>query len=416
MISRTDFVRPAKQLSAMFLVLLLAVSVYAKELPTAAPEDVGLSSEKLQSVDKTVSELIDDNKVAGAVVVVARRGKVAYSKSFGKMDIEADKVMKEDTIFRIYSMSKPITTVAAMILFDEGKLKLDDPVAKYLTPFKGLKVHGPHGELQEQQRPMSIRDLMRHTSGLTYGIFGDTPVDKKYREYKVLDRDSSLAEMVERLGKIPLLHQPGSKWQYSMSTDVLGRVVEVVSEKPLDEFFKERIFEPLDMKDSGFHVPQEKLNRFAANYAPDGNGGLKLKDSPSTSRYLKKPKRFSGGGGLVSTARDYTRFCQMLIDGGQLDGKRLLKEETVAMMLKNQTPKGAKNGDGFGLGFYVNMRRKTGDPPVAIGEYGWAGAASTHFWIVPKDDMIVIALQQHMPHKAIIKNKINPLVYGAIVD
>jgi len=416
MISRTHFIRPAKQLAAVLLVLLLAVASHAKELPTAAPEDVGLSAEKLQSVDKTVCELVDDNQVAGAVVVVARRGKVAYCKSFGKMDIEADKAMKPDAIFRIYSMTKPITTVAAMMLFDEGKLKLDDPVDKYLTPFKGLKVHGPDGKLQDQQRPMTVRDLMRHTSGLTYGIFGDSPVDKKYRELKVLQRDSSLEEMVERLGQIPLLYQPGTKFEYSMSTDVLGRVVEVASGMPLDEFFQERIFGPLDMKDTAFHVPAEKRDRFAANYEPDGNGGLKVKDAPATSRYLTKPKRFSGGGGLVSTARDYTRFCQMLIDGGQLDGNWLLKEETVKMMLKDHMPKGAKSGDGFGLGFYVNIHRKTGDPPVAIGEYGWGGAASTHFWIVPKDDMIVVALQQRMPFKRTLRNKITPLVYEAIVD
>ncbi len=415
MISRTCLVRPAKQLAVMFPILLLGVLVHAKELPTATPEEVGLSSEKLKAVDNTVKSLVDENTVAGAVVVVARRGKVAYLKSFGMMDIEADKAMKPDTIFRIYSMSKPITTTAAMVLLEEGKFKLDEPVSKYLPDFKDLKVHGPGGKLEEPTRPMSIRDLMRHTSGLTYGIFGDTPVDKMYREAKVLG-NSSLEEMVRRLGKIPLMYQPGTKWHYSVSTDVLGRLVEVVSKKPLDEFFQKRIFEPLDMKDSGFFVPADKLDRFAANYSPDGNGGLKVKDAPATSRYLQKPKRLSGGGGLVSTARDYTRFCQMLVNGGLLDEERLLDEETIAMMLKNQLPAGVKHGDGFGLGFYVDLQRKGGSPAVALGEYGWSGAASTHFWISPKQGMIVVTLQQHMPFRSIIKNKVKPLVYEAVTE
>jgi len=420
-----DLLRSTKRLAVSFFVLFcLAMPARATELSTATPEKAGLSAEKLKRVDEAMKDLIERKQVAGAVVVVVRHGKVAYSKPFGMMDIEAGKAMKPDAIFRIYSMTKPITTVAAMMLFEEGKLQLDDPVEKYLPEFKGLKVYGPEGKHAEPKRPMSIRDLMRHTSGFTYGVFGNSPVDKMYRQAKVMDRDATLSEMIGKLGRIPLSHQPGEKWHYSISTDVLGRVVEVTSKKPLDEFFEQRIFKPLDMKDTGFHVPKEKLDRFAANYGPDGKGGLKVIDAPATSRYRRQPKWLSGGGGLVSTARDYTRFCQMLLNGGQLDGKRLLRKETVGMMVQNQLPAEAmpiafglqkRHGVGFGLGFSVRVKDSKWDPAAAIGEYGWGGAASTHFWISPKHDLIVVALQQHMPFTFTIANRVKPLVYDAVV-
>jgi CubicO group peptidase (beta-lactamase class C family) len=316
-------------------------------------------------------------------------------------------------------MSKPITTAAAMILYDEGKFKLDDPVATYLPEFKNLKVYQKDGEPAELKRPVTMRDLMRHTAGLTYGSMGNSPVDKMYREKKVLDRNSTLEQMVEKLGTIPLMYQPGTHWHYSVAVDALGRAVEVISGKPLDEFFAERIFTPLDMKDTGFYVPADKLERFAVNYGPTKEGGLRAIDSPATSAYRKKPKLFSGGGGLVSTARDYLRFCQMMQNGGELDGKRVLRADTVKMMTKNQLPAEAMRhqadaGAGFGLGFSVRVKGAPNGP--ALGEYGWGGAASTHFWMSPRDELAVIVLQQYMPFQNRLEVELKPIIYGAITD
>jgi CubicO group peptidase (beta-lactamase class C family) len=322
--------------------------------------------------------------------------------------------MKTDTIFRIYSMTKPITTVAAMILYEEGKLQLDDPVSKYLPQLKGLRVHSGTGdETVEAKREITIRDLMRHTSGFTYGAYGESPVDKLYRQKRVLDRNGTLEDLVAKLSKIPLQYQPGTRFNYSVSTDVLGRVVEVVSGKPLDVFFAERIFKPLDMVDTGFYVPADKISRFAANYGPEEKGGLKVIDDPEKSPYAKPTRFFSGGGGLVSTARDYLRFCQMLLGGGQFQGTRLLKPQTVAMMTQNQVPPesfpltmpgGMKvPGLGFGLGFGVWMAHNPLDPAGAIGEYFWGGAASTNFAISPANQTVVMSLTQFMP----LKNKLS---------
>jgi len=407
----------------LFTLLLLTLSSSAAELPTASPEDVGMSAEKLARIDDAIQSLVDNGKFAGNVIVVARRGKIVYAKPFGMMDIGAEKPMKMDTIFRIYSMSKPITTVAAMILVEEGKLKLDDPVATYLPEFANLKVYVKDAEPVDPDRPMTVRDLMRHTSGLTYGHSGNTTIDRQYRDAKVLDRDADLATMTKKLGKIPLLYQPGEKWHYSVSVDVLGRVVEVAGGMPLDEFFQKRIFQPLDMKDTGFFVPEEKQDRFAANYGP-GPGGLKVIDDSKNSLYLTNPKMFSGGGGLTSTARDYTRFCQMILGGGQLDGTRLLREETVKNMTQNQLPDDVmpialgeqRDGFGFGLGFSVVVERSEWDPPAVVGESGWGGAASTHFWISHKHDLLVVALQQHMPYRRTVENTVKPLVYDAVVE
>ena len=414
----------------LFTLLLMFASLsmgqaVAEELPRARPEEVGMRAQKLAQVNPAMQRLVDEERVAGVVVVVVRRGKVVHFEAVGKMDVEAARPMRRDTIFRIYSMTKPVTTVAAMMLLDEGKLKLDHPVAKYIPQFAGLKVFNPNGDPLEPGREMTVRDLMRHTSGLTYGFFGDSAVDKLYGKAKVLDRGSSLEEMAGKLGEIPLLYQPGSRWLYSLSVDVLGRLIEVVSEKPLDEFFNERIFGPLDMVDTGFHVPDEKLDRFATSYGPDDDGeGLKAKDAPATSHYRHPPGLFSGGGGLVSTARDYARFCQMLLGRGELQGIRILRVETVEMMTRNQLPeeimpiafgKEKRHGTGFGLGFSVRVADTEWDPAGAIGEYGWGGAASTHFWISPRDDLFVVALQQYQPFTFLVENEVKPLVYDALI-
>jgi CubicO group peptidase (beta-lactamase class C family) len=408
------YVRKLGLLTSAFL--LWAVGAFAEDLPRVSPEAAGISSTKLRGMKPVVQAMLDKKETAGVVIAVVRNGKVADLEPFGLMDIEAAKPMQTDAIFRIYSMSKPITSVAVMMLCEEGRFQLDEPVSKYLPELKGLRVQAEKGnETTEAKREITIRDLLRHTSGFTYGFFGDSPVDKLYRDNKVLDPNDSLADLVTKLGKLPLAYQPGTHFNYSVSTDVLGRLVEVVSGKSLDQFFQERIFGPLDMKDTGFFVPDEKLPRFTACYGPVEKGsGLKVTDAPANSKYRKPPKLLSGGGGLVSTARDYCRFCEMMLEGGQLGGTRLLREDTVQQMMSNQLPDEAmpinlggapRPGVGFGLGFSV---------AIASREYGWGGAASTHFWIAPKQKLAVVALQQYMPFHQRLEFAIKPIIYGAI--
>lgn len=401
-------------LIVILLSLALSFVAQAKQIPITSPEDVGMSTEILAQVKPAVQAFVNNDKIAGASVLVARKGKIVLFETFGMMDMEAKKSMKQDTIFRFYSMTKPVTSVAAMMLYEEGKLKLDDPVAKYIPEFKGLKVYVESDMHAEQEHQMSIRDLFRHTSGLTYGFFGNTPVDKIYRAKSVFDWDKPLQDMINKLSEIPLLYQPSTKWHYSVSTDVLGYIVEKVSGQSLDMFFKARIFKPLKMKDTAFYIPAKKVDRFATCYGPNLTGGLNITDNPATSRYLKKRSLLSGGGGLVSTAWDYLRFCQMLLNKGQLDGERLLRTETVEMMTTNQLPDSVKRGEdgGFGLGFSVRLK----DGKFPKGEYGWGGMASTHFWISPKDELIVIALSQYMPYSGRLENTIKPLVYDSILN
>jgi len=404
------------------VVLCLHLTAIGQDLPTASPSEIGLSSRNLDRITPAMRKLVEDKSVAGIVTMVAWRGKVVQFNAYGMRDIEAEKPMERDTIFRIYSMTKPITSVAAMMLYEEGKFKLDDLVSKYIPDFKGLTVVADptSSEITQvaQKREMTIRDLLRHTSGLTYGVFGDTAVDKLYRKARTIGEDGTLKGMVKRLGGIPLLYQPGTKWHYSVSTDVLGYLVEVLSGRPLDDFFAERIFDPLGMKDTGFYVPAEKLSRFATNYGPKSQGGLRVVDAPATSRYRKKPTFLSGGGGLVSTASDYMRFCLMLLNKGEFGGKRLLKAETVELMTKNHLPKGVmhSNGVGFGLGFSVRVQKSEEEPAPGVGEYGWGGAASTHFWISPRDEIAVVALTQYMPYSNRVERILKPLVYEAILD
>jgi CubicO group peptidase (beta-lactamase class C family) len=405
---------------AGLLLLGPARAAVADELPFVAAPEAGMSASKLDRAKSVVQAMLDKGQSAGVVVVVARRGKLVLMDALGKMDIAAGKPMSADSIFRIYSMTKPITTAAAMLLHEEGKFQLDDPVCNYLPQFKGLRVLSGHGdETVEARREVTIRDLMRHTSGLTYGgMLPNTPLDRLYRERKIEDAGNTLADMVEKLAKVPLLYQPGTRFNYSVSTDVLGRLVEVASGKPLDQFFQERIFAPLDMRDTGFYVPEDKLARFAASYGPV-TGGLRLVDDPAKSRFRKRPKYLSGGGGLVCTARDYLRFCQMMLNGGQLQGTRLLRPETVRQMTTNQLPAEALPmrlgglavpGLGFGLGFSVHMAKAD----RFEGEYGWSGFASTHFYISPKQELVVVVMQQLVPVSLRLESELKPIIYGAI--
>ena len=406
---------------------------------SAAPHEVELSADRLARISATAQEFIDDGQLAGAVTVVARRGKVAHLEPHGMMDIETNKPMQEDTIFRIYSMTKPIAAAAVMLLCEEGKLQLDTPASTYLPELDGLKVAADADAdtltLVEADRDMTVIDLMRHTSGLPGAaqyMAGQTAVDKRYREEGLhLLHECNLQEMVERLGRIPLLYQPGTKWHYSIAADVLGRLIEVTSSQPFDVFLTERIFQPLGMIDTGFYVPVEKINRLAGMYGPTPAGGLQVINAPeggtghvSENSFRKKPKFLSAGGGLVSTAADFARFCLMLSGKGILAGKRLMTAESVELMTRNHLPehlipldkKPDKRyaGLGFGLGVSVRVQQTDWVPASQVGEYGWIGGASTEFWISPRDELVTIILVQHIPFSE-LSERVKPLVYDAIL-
>jgi CubicO group peptidase (beta-lactamase class C family) len=392
------------------------------EMPRVAPRDAGLSAEKLEKVKSIVQAQVDKQQIAGAVVLVARHGKIAFWEPFGKLDRKSGQPMRPDAIFRIYSMTKPVTSVAALILVEEGKLKLDDPVSVYLTGLEDLRVYAGKDRTVEAKRPVTVRDLMRHTSGFTYGLPNGSAVDQLYIKNNV--SDGTLSEMVRKLGTLPLQDQPGTRFNYSVSTDVLGRVIEVVSGEPLDKFVRERILRPLDMRDTSFTIADKNLDRFATLYARVGKGRLGVADAPATSRYRKQPRFLSGGGGLLSTARDYWRFCQMLLNGGELEGTRLLRPDMVAQMTSNQLPEEALPmrlggfpvpGHGFGLGVMIRLPGKSG-PTLFDGEYSWSGSASTYFWVTPKPQLIVIILQQIEPIDLSLQWLLKPVINSAIVD
>ena len=399
-----------------------------KHLQESEPEEVGMSSNVLAKVKPAIQKLVDDHRIPGAIVIASRQGKIVLFESVGWRDIENQTAMKRDSVLRFYSMTKPITSTAIMMLVEQGKIALDDPASKYIPQFANLKVFASKDgadEFQAVDREMTIRDLLRHTSGLTYGFFGSTPVDRKYQFARVLNPTDTLLDTVEKLGKLPLVYQPGTRFNYSVSTDVLGHVVEVVSKQRLDTFFEQHIFEPLGMNDTAFHVAAENVSRFSSNYGPKlGGSGLRVIDASDSSRYLKVPSLYSGGGGLVSTAGDYIRFCQMLLNKGEYQAKRLLESATVEQMTRNQLPDSAypigvndrRDGVGFGLGFSVVVEKSEYTKLSPIGEFGWGGAASTHFWISPKDELAVVALMQHMPFSFLLENAVKPLIYDAIKE
>ena len=390
----------ARKFLSFLLLVLLTTAAGAADLPTAKPESVGMSTQRLGKLKSEMQALVDRNQLPGVVTMVAKDGKVVEFDVAGKRDVESGAPLQKDSIFRIYSMSKPITGVAMMMLFEEGKWQLNDPVSKHIPEFANLKVAkvNPQTGAVTQvapDHPMTMRELMSHSGGLTYGVFGSTPVDKMYTDVNVLDRDATLQAMIDKLGKIPLLHQPGERWHYSVSADVQGYLVEKLSGQPFAEFLKQRIFEPLGMKDTAFYVPPEKLNRFASFYTYDKD--RKFVAHPGVPDFSKPPGAPSGGGGMVSTAMDYMRFCQMLLNGGELDGHRLLSPLSVQLMRSNVLPASARTmgpGTGFGLDFAVI------EDPVAAGGYGgegtfyWGGYAGTWFWIDPIYNMIVVGMIQ----------------------
>lgn len=418
--------------TTLLLSLCAQVTVLGQAPLTVKPETVGLSAERLGRIHQLMERKIKEGKLAGVLTLVARRGKLAYFDTLGKADVEADKPLKGDAIFRIYSMSKPITTVAAMMLYEEGKFQLDDPVMLYLPEFKDVQVYAENGALIKPKRPITVRDLMSHTSGLTYGLFSDTPVDRQYRTANLLSGELTLAEFTKKLSALPLLFHPGEQWQYGVSTDVLGRLVEVLSGNTLDEFFRQRIFKPLGMNDTGFDVPANKLDRFTVNYQwgqspfalSDDAGKRVIADHPSKSRFARPATFFSGGGGLVSTAQDYMRFCQMMLNGGSLDGVRLLSPKSVQLMTLDHTTHAQKptagvrlaNGAGFGLGFQVVTNAADHQRLGSVGTYDWSGAASTSFFIDPKEQLIGIMMTQKMPTDIRLMTEFRTAVYQAVVE
>ena len=417
---------------ALLLALCALTAAYAQKPASDKPEAVGMSSERLQRINQLIERKIKEDKLVGAVTLVARRGRVVHLAVAGQADVEASKPLKSDAIFRIYSMTKPITTVAAMMLYEEGKFQLDDPVARYLPEFKDVQVYGEGGALVKPKSPMTIRHLMSHTSGLTYGVFGNTEVDKLYRAANLLNGDSTLAEFSKKLSALPLLFHPGEQWNYGVNTDLLGRLIEVWSGLTLDEFFRQRIFKPLGMNDTGFDVPAARLGRFTVNYQwgalpfaiGEATGKRIIADHPSRSAYARPAKFYSGGGGLVSTAQDYLRFCQMLLNGGALDGVRLLSPKTVQLMTADHTrharlPVGGValgKGSAFGLGFQIITDTADNQRIGSVGTYDWARAASTSFFIDPQEQLIGIMMTQKFPADFRLMTEFRTAVYQAISE
>jgi CubicO group peptidase (beta-lactamase class C family) len=399
-------------------------------MKTHTPEEVGLSSERLQRISPLMQDFVKNDQMPGVMTLVQRRGKVAHFDMFGHMDIESQKVMQEDALFRIYSMTKPITSIALMMLFEEGCFGINDPVANYIPAFKDTKVYAGMDyvsmKLVEQDEPMTIRHLMTHTSGLSYGWYLDSPVETLYREAMTeerFNRDQNLQELVERLAQLPLLFQPGTNWRYSMATDVLGYLVQTIANMPLADFLEERIFKPLGMIDTAFDVPVGKVQRLAQIYESDDIYNPRVIEvAPGVLDVTTPTKCPLGGGGLVSTLDDYLRFCNSLIK----DGQHLIAPKTLQWMTKNHIPDALfplsigpdeMYGYGFGLGFRVMVDTARSAKLTSSGEYGWGGAAKTYFWVDPQEEIIGLLMTQYMPQgKLPIQERFHNLVYQAIID
>jgi len=412
------------------------------------PETIGMSSARLARLDEVMKRrYVDGGYLPGMLTHIYRKGQLVHTGMCGQMDIERGKLMREDAIFRIYSMSKPITAVALMMLVEEGLIGLDDTVHTHIPGWKDLGVYlsgtpslladaPPSFMSTPTSRPMKVVDLATHTSGLTYGFMMRTAVDAAYRKAKLADRqtEGGLQGMVDRLAQIPLDFSPGTAWNYSVSIDVLGYLVEKLSGMSFGEFLRTRLFEPLGMNDTAFWVPSDKLERFTSCYQPEGRGpGLKLQDDARESTYAKPPRLESGGGGLVSTAQDYLCFCRMMLGGGTLDGVQILSPKTVSLFSLNFLPEGRQIADmafpgifsessyagvGFSLGCGVNVDVAKTRLPGSLGEYFWGGAAATAFWIDPKEELTVVFVTQVIGSEArlTLRRDLRTLVYSAMTE
>jgi len=396
----------------------------ARDLAIAAPESVGMSKERLTRLDAAMKKLVDDKQVASLVTLVERHGKVVDFNAHGVLDVRKTDAAQKDSIFRIYSMSKPVTGVAMMMLYEEGKWQINDPVSRYIPEFARLKVYTGKNEdgspkLEDARRSMTMRELMTHTAGLGYVLSAANPVDKMIIDGNILNAAAPLQTMIDGLAKIPLLAQPGTRWSYSAAVDVQGYLIEKFSGMPFGEFARKRIFEPLGMKDTGFYVPKEKLARLALVHTGAGANLAVDTNRPDPAVIPLGP---SGGGGLFSTAMDYARFCEMLLQGGQLNGVRLLAPRTVEIMRTNQVnPDPLKTmpaGTGWGMDFQIVMDPAAAGEAVSAGTFSWFGIAGTWFWIDPVRDLAFVGMVQHQnlgttrPIHALSRS----LVYQAVLD
>jgi len=398
-----------KNLIPPFFVLMSAVLIQFSCSTNVSTEVNGLSVDTLELASEKMQEYIDSGKLAGISALIYKDGETVYRENFGYADLEAQQPMEDNTIFRIFSMTKPITTVALMTLYDEGKFKLDDKVSAYIPEFVATKVYNSETKtLEPQQEEMTIRHLLTHTSGIPYGWDQNAYVDSLYRVSGAGGWDGTIEEKVKIMASLPLKHQPGTTWEYGLSIDVAGYLVEVLAGMPFDEYLKTQIFEPLGMDDTGFYAPEEKHDRLSALHTVQ-SGSLKKAEGGMSMAFMQPVTLFSGGGGLVSTIDDYLKFSKMLLNGGELNGKRIIEESTAQLIMTDQLPEGVRyeGNKGYGLaGSY--------DPET--GEYGWAGAASTKFWISPENDIIVITGAQLMPADYSYADEFKSIVDRAVTD
>ena len=410
-------------------------SAKTSDLAENRPETLGFSSERLDRLHAVMQQKVDQKQLAGIVTLLARHGKVVEERTYGKKDIASGAPMTKDTIFRIFSMTKPVTGVAMMILYEEGKWQPSDPISKYIPEFAQLKVfkgvdQGGKNLVEDPAHPPTMRELMTHTAGFTYGIFGNSPVDKMYVDQRVW-QSQSLKDMIDKLAKIPLLYQPGTRWVYSASMDIQGYIVEKLSGQSLPDFMQQRIFGPLGMKDTGFFVPKEKRDRFATMYVEGKTGELVAQGTSGgpVNDYATQPSMASGGGGMVSTAQDYLRFAQMLLNGGELDGVRILAPATVQLMTSNHLapslmtgefsigPEVIRPGLGYGYDCAVFSDPLQADEVVGKGTFFWLGAADTWFWVDPTNDLIFVGMTQRLigPGEPNVEALSRAPVYQALV-
>ncbi len=400
-------------------------------MQTINPEAVGLATARLQRLSAVMQRYVDENKLAGIVSLIARRGQIAHFEAFGQRDLATNRPMMQNSIFRIYSMTKPITSVAVLMLLEQNRLLLTDPISAYLPAFKNLQVFDGLDvvghKVQPLAREITVHDLLTHQAGLSYGFYEDSPVEAMYREVDFRNPNRSVAQAIQALVTLPLLYQPGTAWRYSVATDVLGHLVELVSGQSLDQFFKTYIFEPLGMSETGFYVPEEKHDRLASVYEANPAGGIRRIDTAEVKRFEQPRPHLAGGGGLVSTTTDYWRFCQMLLNQGAFEGERVLSRKSVELMTQNHLPEarlpiriGASSdlaGYGFGLGVRVLVNPAQAQMLGSVGEYGWGGMASTFFFVDPQEALIGILMTQFMPASYYpIRREFKNLVYQAIVD
>ncbi len=394
-------------------------------IPLSDPKEFGFSAERLERINTTMGRYVDQNMIAGIITLVARRGSVVHLEKVGWQNVESRTPMEFNTIFRIYSMTKPITSIALMMLFEQNLVRLEDPVSKYIPEFNNLMVQVGRNVVTDPDREITVHDLLTHTTGLSYGDDQDSEVDKLYRQADIFDTKITLKEMIHRIAKLPLRYQPGEKWCYSVATDVVGYLVEVIADKPLGDFFQEEIFNPLGIVDTSFTLSPEKMDRLATLYGPTEKGPLEVLSDDIGGDYLNA-NLHSGGAGLAGTTTDYLRIATLILNKGDLDGVRLLGPKTMELMASNHLPPSlipysmsdiAYPGFGFGLGFNVIMDVALSGMMGSVGAHGWGGYANTHFWVDPVEKIVGILMMQYLPSGTYpVTNDFRTLVYQALLD